>query len=89
MAPRAVRLGDGVREDDLLVHDAHAADPTLAYALSRMRHPAFPEPFGILRAVERPVYETQIAVQLASAREAAHEPTLDKLFASGDTWEVA
>jgi 2-oxoglutarate ferredoxin oxidoreductase subunit beta len=87
--PRAVRLGDGVREDDLLVHDAHAADSTLAYALSRMRHPAFPEPFGILRAVERPVYETQIAVQLAGAREAAHEPSLDKLFASGDTWEVA
>jgi len=89
LTPRVVSLGEGIGEDAVLVHDAHRDDPTLAFALSRMRHPAFPEPFGVLRAVERPVYEARAGAQMASARAAAHAPSLDKLFASGDTWEVA
>ena len=89
LTARVVSLGEGVGESELLVHDEHADDPTLAYALSRLRHPDFPEPFGVLRAVERPLYETRAGEQLANARAAAQEPTLEALFASGDTWEVA
>ena len=34
--PEVVQLGDGVSEDDLLVHDEEADDPYLALILSRM-----------------------------------------------------
>ena len=81
-------LGDGIGEEDLLVHDECASDPTLAFALARMRHPAYPEPFGVLRSVDRPVYETLAREQIEDAHAAMPEPSLAKLYASGDTWEV-
>jgi 2-oxoglutarate ferredoxin oxidoreductase subunit beta len=88
MTPEVVTLGGGVTEADLLVHDEHARDPTLAFALARLHHPEFPEPFGVLRAVERPSYEALAAEQMTAARGDGPEPALDALFASGDSWEV-
>ena len=53
MEPEVVELGKGITEDDLLFHDEKAAEPSLAYLLSRMRHEdGFPEPIGVFRAVE-------------------------------------
>ena len=52
MDPEVVSLGNGVAMDDLLVHDETAEEPSLAYLLSRMTHPDFPEPVGVFRAVE-------------------------------------
>ena len=53
--PEVVTIGqDGVTEDDLLVHDAHADDPYLALILSRMFWPEFPVPVGVLRDVSQP-----------------------------------
>ncbi|MCH7720216.1 MAG: 2-oxoacid:ferredoxin oxidoreductase subunit beta, partial [Planctomycetes bacterium] len=42
--PEVVTLGDGITEDDLLFHDERAEDASLAYLLSRMHYPHFPEP---------------------------------------------
>src|SRR5918912_210154 len=42
--PEVVQLGNGVTEDDLLVHDEEAEDPYLAFMLSRMWYPEFPVP---------------------------------------------
>ncbi|HEY6563786.1 MAG TPA: 2-oxoacid:ferredoxin oxidoreductase subunit beta, partial [Pirellulaceae bacterium] len=39
MNPEIVELGKGISEDDLLFHDERAPEPSLAYLLSRMRHP--------------------------------------------------
>ncbi|MCH7838830.1 MAG: 2-oxoacid:ferredoxin oxidoreductase subunit beta, partial [Planctomycetes bacterium] len=54
MDPEIVTLGDGITEDDLLFHDERQAEPSLAYLLSRMHYPAYPEPMGVFRCVERP-----------------------------------
>ncbi|MDR3083659.1 MAG: 2-oxoacid:ferredoxin oxidoreductase subunit beta, partial [Streptomyces sp.] len=56
----------------ILVHDAHAASPTTAFALSRLADPdtLHHTPIGVLRNVERPVYDTQMADQLDAAVEA-------------------
>jgi len=54
MEPEVVTLGNGVTEADLLVHDESAKEPSLAYLLSRMRQPDFPEPIGVFRCVEKP-----------------------------------
>src|SRR5213080_3726409 len=55
--PEVVTLGNGITIDDLLIHDEKAEEPSLAYLLSRMVYPAFPEVIGVLRAVERPCFD--------------------------------
>jgi 2-oxoglutarate ferredoxin oxidoreductase subunit beta len=88
LEPEVVALGDGITEADLLVHDEKAVQPSLAYLLSRMHHPEFPEPIGVFRAVERPVYDEMLNRQVAAAMQDQGRGDLDELFASGETWEV-
>ena len=85
--PEVVDLSN-VSEDDLLFHDEKSDQPSLAFLLARMRHPEFPEPLGIFRAVDRPVYDEQVALQVDSAIDSQGEGDLDALFNSGDTWMV-
>src|SRR5262245_5073578 len=90
MDPEVVELGKGISEDDLLFHDEKAPEPSLAYLLSRMRHEdGFPEPIGVFRCVERPRYDAMINEQIDTAINEKGIGDLDKLFAAGDTWEVA
>ena len=89
LEPEVVELGNGVTESDLLVHDERSPEPSLAYLLSRMRHPEFPEPIGVFRAVERPVYDDELNKQLDSARRAKGARNLDELFHAGETWDVS
>ena len=86
--PEIVSL-DEVKEDDLLFHDERAAEPSLAFLLARMRHPEFPEPLGVFRDVERPVYDEGVVRQMQEARDSKGDGDLDQLFHSGDTWTVA
>ncbi len=89
MDPEVVELGKGITEDDLLFHDEKSAEPSLAYLLSRMRHPdGFPEPIGVFRAVDRPRYDEEVDKQIAAAREKLGEGDLDTLFGAGETWTV-
>lgn len=87
--PEVVELGKGVKEDDLLFHDEKALTPTLAYLLSRMRYPDFPEPIGVFRDVDAPKYDVEVNRQIQTAREKKGEGDLNALFNSGDTWTVA
>ena len=87
MNPEIVTLGDGITEDDLLFHDEALAESSLAYLLSRMHHPEFPEPMGVFRCVERPTYEDMLMDQITAARGDT-VPSLDELFAQGDVWTV-
>ncbi len=86
--PEVVELGSGINEDDLLFHDELATEPSLAFMLARMRSPEFPEPLGVFRAVERPVYDREVNAQIVQAQESSGEGDLTKLFHSGDTWTV-
>jgi 2-oxoglutarate ferredoxin oxidoreductase subunit beta len=79
-------------EADLLVHDAHAEDPTTAFALSRLTdagvlHQA---PIGIFRQVEHPTYDDLAREQITVAAQGTGDRTeaLAGLLASGDTWTV-
>jgi 2-oxoglutarate ferredoxin oxidoreductase subunit beta len=83
-----VRLGAGVTEADLLVHDESVESPTLAGLLSRMVHPAMPECLGVLRCVERPTFDEQLRQQKKTAMDKKGRGTLDALFASDDMWTV-
>ena len=84
-----VKLGDGITEKDLIVHDERHPNPAYAFLLSRMdATPGFPTPLGVLRAVEAPIYEKQTADQLAAVVAKKGKGDLRKLLHAGDTWEV-
>ncbi|MER6734836.1 2-oxoacid:ferredoxin oxidoreductase subunit beta [Streptomyces puniciscabiei] len=77
-------------EADILVHDAHSASPTTAFALSRLADPdtLHHTPIGVFRSVDRPVYDTAMADQLDTAIEQKGKGDLAALLAGGDTWTV-
>ncbi|MGW3141185.1 2-oxoacid:ferredoxin oxidoreductase subunit beta [Streptomyces sp. NPDC001139] len=74
----------------ILVHNAHAASPTAAFALSRLADPdtLHHTPIGVFRSVERPVYDTQMANQITAAVHQNGKGNLSALLAGGDTWTV-
>jgi 2-oxoglutarate ferredoxin oxidoreductase subunit beta len=86
--PEVVELGNGISEDDLLFHDEQTPEPSLAFMLARMRHPEFPEPVGVFRSVDRPVYDLALDQQVTEAIEQKGPGDLETLFSSGDTWTV-
>lgn len=75
---------------EVLVHDAHAASPTTAFALSRLADPdtLHHTPIGVLRDVRRPVYDTEMADQLERAVEQNGKGDLSALLHGNDTWTV-
>jgi 2-oxoglutarate/2-oxoacid ferredoxin oxidoreductase subunit beta len=86
---KVVRIGEnGIKESDILKHDAHADSPNLAFMLSRLTLPQYPIPVGIIRQVERPVYEEQLHAQIKQAKQEKKAVDLNALLNSGDTWEV-
>ncbi len=87
--PEVVTIGqDGVTEDDLLVHDAHAEDPYLALILSRMFWPEYPVPVGVLREVERPTHSDLVDAQIEQAIEKSGPGDLAQVMLAGETWTV-
>ncbi|WP_274915022.1 2-oxoacid:ferredoxin oxidoreductase subunit beta [Streptomyces sp. WZ-12] len=76
--------------DAVLVHDAHSPSPTTAFALSRIADPdtLYRTPIGVLRDVERPVYDALMAEQLDTAVEQKGKGDLSALLAGSDTWTV-
>ncbi len=86
--PEVVEVGNGIAIDDLLVHDEKAEEPSLAYLLSRMVHPVFPECVGVFRAVQRPTYDEMLNHQIEDAVKTRGRGKLEDLFANDDTWVV-
>jgi 2-oxoglutarate ferredoxin oxidoreductase subunit beta len=87
--PEVVEIGvNGITVDDLLVHDIHLKDPSVAFMLARMEYPDFPQPIGIFRAVERDTYEDMMEAQITAAVEKQGAGSLEKLINSGETWVV-
>jgi 2-oxoglutarate ferredoxin oxidoreductase subunit beta len=87
--PEVVEIGvNGVTVDDLLVHDIHLKDPSVAFMLARMEYPDFPQPVGIFRAVERDTYEDMMEAQIEAAVAKQGAGSLEKLINSGETWVV-
>ncbi len=87
--PEIVRLGNGISEKDLLVHDERSPNPTYAFMLSRLDGlPGFPTPMGVYRAVSAPRYEDQVHEQLQQAIAVQGPGDVERLIRSGDTWEV-
>jgi 2-oxoglutarate ferredoxin oxidoreductase subunit beta len=99
-----IRLGQGLRPevvpvseadgvgDEILVHDvANDANSFFLASLDWQNPsalPRMPVPLGVLRAVDRPIYEVGVHGQISAAREKGGAGEFDRLFASGDSWVV-
>lgn len=84
-----VTLGeDGITEADILIHDAHTDSPTLHGMLMAMRIPTHPAAMGVIRAVKKPTYDSQLHAQMATAKAASRFNNLDELFNAGNTFEI-
>ncbi|MFN2518331.1 MAG: 2-oxoacid:ferredoxin oxidoreductase subunit beta [Jatrophihabitantaceae bacterium] len=90
----ALAIEDGVADGDprVVVHDAHAEDPSFAFALSRLSSlDSRYSPMGVFRSVQRPTYDTMMAAQLdqAAAKAPGDDAALDALLRGADTWTIA
>jgi 2-oxoglutarate/2-oxoacid ferredoxin oxidoreductase subunit beta len=75
---------------EVVVHDAHRADPALAFALARLADsPNEPTPIGVFRDVRRSVGISEVSRKLNEARGQMAPDALDRLLHAGDTWTVA
>ena len=85
--PKVVELGDKWGIDDVLVHDE--SDYVIASLLSNMTYQSeFPDPIGVLYAVESDTYEDTMVAQLNQAVKKKSKGTVQDLLNSGDTWVV-
>ncbi len=76
-------------EAALMVHDVHHAEPSQAFALSRLTAGTVGvAPFGVFRAVQREVYDELMAEQLDRAVAQKGEGDLAALLHAGDTWTI-
>jgi 2-oxoglutarate ferredoxin oxidoreductase subunit beta len=78
----------GADPDSLVVHD-ESADPSYAFALSRLDSSDFAHtPIGVIRRRERSSYDELMSAQIESARQKQGDGDLTDLLAGSDTWQV-
>jgi 2-oxoglutarate ferredoxin oxidoreductase subunit beta len=86
-----VTVGEGgVTAADILVHDAHRDDPTLAFMLANLdQTPGFPTPIGVFRDVRRPTADEITWGQVAEAKKGGKgSQSVRDFLGQGETWTV-
>jgi 2-oxoglutarate/2-oxoacid ferredoxin oxidoreductase subunit beta len=78
-----VELGDGLSENDLLVHDE--TNRTQAFLLAQLEMPVA---FGVLYCAPTESYDQAVRQQVQRVREQKGEADLQALLQSGHTWRV-
>jgi 2-oxoglutarate/2-oxoacid ferredoxin oxidoreductase subunit beta len=79
-----------VPAEQLLRHDEHHIEPSLAFALSRLTLGTVgAAPVGVFRDIDRPSYDELMEGQLAAAKESRGQGDLAALIGSGDTWAIS
>ena len=86
---KVVTIGeDGYTIDDILTHDAQEQETTLHTMLAAMKYPEYPVALGVIRSVEAPVYDEEVAKQIESVKESAKIKSMSDLLTSGETWTI-
>jgi len=89
----ALKVAEGVAEGDprVVIHDAHAEDPSYAFALSRLSQADTRlSPMGIFRNVDKPSYDRLLVEQIEGAKAKARgdDDALTSLLRGSDAWTV-
>ena len=87
MRAEIVKLGNGIEESDLLIHDEQGSIAYLAL-LAQLEAPEFPVPIGVFRRVERPVFDEDMRHQASEVLEKKGAGDLAQALAAGNTWTI-
>jgi hypothetical protein len=82
-----VRLGNGVTEKDLLVHDERGSLGYLAL-LAEMKPPELPMPIGVFRRTTEPTFDTGVRAQIEQVTAQRGPGDLRAALRAGHTWDV-
>jgi 2-oxoglutarate ferredoxin oxidoreductase subunit beta len=74
--------------DDILVHDAHDTDPTMAFLLARMSLPELPVAMGVIRAYRTVVYDVALEEQIEHVKANSKIKNMNDLVNSGNTFSL-
>ncbi|MFI3290056.1 MAG: 2-oxoacid:ferredoxin oxidoreductase subunit beta [Rikenellaceae bacterium] len=89
MKLKVVTLGeDGYSIDDVLTHDAKEENPTLHTMLAGMKFPEYPVALGVIRSVDAPAYDAEVAKQVETVKATAKIKSVTDLLNSGETWTI-
>ncbi|MDG2199986.1 MAG: 2-oxoacid:ferredoxin oxidoreductase subunit beta [Phycisphaerales bacterium] len=84
---QVIQLGGEFSEADCMVHDER--NRLQAWMLTRMHHPEFPEPLGVLYCnPDVPSYGAALEDQVTAAREKRSGQDLATLVRGRETWDV-
>jgi 2-oxoglutarate ferredoxin oxidoreductase subunit beta len=85
---KVVTIGEnGIRPEDILVHNAHNPNPGIHMMLVYMR-PPMPVALGVIRAVSDSTYDDNVRDQVLAVKSKSAIKNMDDLLRSGDTWMV-
>ncbi len=86
---KVVTLGeDGYTIDDVLTHDSKEPTTYIHNALAAMKYPDFPVALGVIRDVDEPTYNREVARQVKEVQEKSKIKCVDDLLNSGETWTI-
>jgi 2-oxoglutarate ferredoxin oxidoreductase subunit beta len=93
LTPKIVNIKDGSHSvNDLWVHDE--TDKTKANLIGRFfdthfNGEDFPRPFGVIYAVERPLYEETLNEQISAIQAKKGKTPLNKILSGDKTWTIS
>jgi 2-oxoglutarate ferredoxin oxidoreductase subunit beta len=86
---KVVKIGEnGIKTEDILVHDAYSVDDPLHYMLSRMDLPEYPMAMGVIKSVKTDVYEDLLAKQIKETKQTSNIHSVNDLLRSGNTFSI-
>ena len=86
---KVVTVGeDGYTLDDVLTHDSKEPTTYIHNALAAMKYPDFPVALGVIRDVDEPTYNNEVARQVSEVQEKSKIKCMDDLLNSGETWTI-
>ncbi len=89
MVLKAVTIGEnGVKESDILIHDAHSQSVGIHSLLIDMKYPELPVALGVIRDVKDKTYDDNVMDQMEEVYKNSTIRCMDDLLHSGSTWEV-
>ncbi len=84
---KVVKLGNGITEKDILVHDCEENNPGIHTMLANMRYPGYPVALGVIRCVSSPTYDMSVKSQIVKVQKDSKIKNVDSLLRTGSTWE--
>jgi 2-oxoglutarate ferredoxin oxidoreductase subunit beta len=79
---------NGVKERDILIHDAKEQDYALHLKLAQMKSPEMPVAMGVIRDVEEYTYETELEKQIKKVQSTSMVKSFDELIDTLEQWEI-